>query len=347
MAKISKILFVVGLAILVLGIVLVVVSPSLTKISWEPKIISTEQTLGVLARFKETKNEKKIDEVISVKPYYWEFLNKWDNTYDFYFSFPPLIFGGAKNIVVKGTAVEQSSPPRNFNFYIFNGSNFDLWKENLSSKAYYKGTGASSYSFNVAFNKKEELSFYFVVEVPKNELNPSLSPEELKRVVKVSDTISYVEVTERLKFEYENYYLWFVPLINISEVRNTVLEGSVKESSNNNFNFYVFDGTNFENFDSDKPYSSCYEKKGISEDSFSVPLKPEQANSNIYFVVVNTSNYNESMVLKAKISYEEKVVDASASVGAFFLGGALAGLGFVLVIIAGVSTLIFKPKEDY
>ena len=88
-------------------------------------------------------------------------------------------------------------------------------------------------------------------------------------------------------------------------------------------------------------------KKGISEDSFSVPLKPEQANSNIYFIVVNTSNYNESMVLKAKISYEEKVVDASASVGAFFLGGALAGLGFVLVIIAGVSTLIFKPKEDY
>jgi len=345
MARISRVLLILGLVLLILGIALVVLSPSLVKVSWEPKSISTEQTLGALARFKETKNEKKIDEVISVNPYYWELLNKWDNTYNSYFSFPPFILGDAKDIVLRGTAVEQNSPPRNFNFYIFNSSNFDLWKENLSSKAYYKGTGASSYSFSVAFNKKEELSFYFVVEVPKNELNPSLSSEELKRVVKINATISYVEVYERLKFEYENYYSW-LPIINISEVRNIVLEGSIKESSNNSFNFYIFDDTNFKNFDLDKPYSSYYEKEGISEDSFSVPLKPEQANSNIYFVVVNTSNYNETLKLLAKIRYEEKVVDASASVGAFFLGGALAGLGFILTIVAGVSTLIFKPKGE-
>jgi len=37
MAKIPKVLFVIGLILLVLGIVLVVASPSFTKITWEQK----------------------------------------------------------------------------------------------------------------------------------------------------------------------------------------------------------------------------------------------------------------------------------------------------------------------
>ena len=91
MARISRVLLILGLVLLILGIALVVLSPSLVKVSWEPKSISTEQTLGALARFKETKKEEKIDEVISVNPYYLTFLNKWDNTYNSYFSFPPSI----------------------------------------------------------------------------------------------------------------------------------------------------------------------------------------------------------------------------------------------------------------
>jgi uncharacterized membrane protein len=349
MAKIPKVLFVIGLILLVLGIVLVIASPSFTKITWEQKEKSIEKTFSLLSRWKSQEKSDILvnDELITVKPYYSEWSGKWSSTYDYWFCLPSLIYGEAKNIVISWNAKEISNPSKIFNFYVFDKKNFELWKENFSSTAYYVGKGSNTYNLSLTFSKKEELpdSFYYVVEVPSTELNPKASEEELKRVVEVNAVANYVEVSERLKTEYEDFYLW-PPIINVSEVRNIVLEGSIKEGSNNSFNFYIFDDTNFKNFDLDKPYSSYYEKEGISEDSFSVPLKPEQAKSNIYFVIVNTSNYNETIKLLAKIRYEEKVVDASASVGAFFLGGVLAGLGFILIIVAGVSTLIFKSKGE-
>jgi hypothetical protein len=348
MGRVPKIIFVLGLVLLILGIILVVTSPSLIKVAWEPSSISVERTLGILARLKEeAKSVSLVDQVISVVPAYWEFLNTWSETFSSYPAFLPLILGDAKNIVINGAAVEQHSPPRVFNFYVFNSSNFEIWKNGLASEAYYKGSGASSYSFTRAFNSKEELSpFFFVVEIPKSELNPEASSEALSRVVKVSATISYVEVTERLGFEYTSYYLWPAPLLslNISEVRNTILEGNVRESSGNSFNFYVFDDDNFKNFDTGKPYSAYYERKGITEDSFIFPFSENQAKSNIYFVVEDTSDYNETVVLRARISFERKVVDYSASAGAFLLGSFLAVIGFITVMVAGIAALVFKPK---
>lgn len=349
MGRVPKILFVLGLLLLILGIILVFMSPSLVKIAWEPSSISAEKTLGILARQKEeAKSGSLAEDVISVRPTYWEYLNNWSGTYSSYPVLSPLILGDAKNIVVSGTAVEQHSPPRVFDFYVFDPSNFEIWKNGLASEAYYKGLGASSYSFAKTFNSKGELPslFYFVAEVPKSELNPQVPSEVLNRVVKVSATISYVEVIERLGFEYTSYYVWSAPLffLNMSETRNIVLEGNVRENGGNNFNFYVFNDENFNNFGLGKPYSSYYDKKGITEDSFIFPLSEDQAKSNIYFVVEDASNYNETVVLRARISYEKKVADYSASAGAFLLGSFLAILGFITIIVGGAAALVFKPK---
>ena len=267
MAKILKVLFVIGLILLVLGIVLVIASPSFTKITWEQKEKSIEKTFSLLSRWKSQEKSDILvnNEIRTVKPYYSEWLG-WYSTYDYWFCLPPWIYGEAKNIVISWNAKEISTPSKIFNFYVFDKKNFELWKENFSSTAYYVGKGSNTYNLSLTFSKKEELpdSFYYVVEVPSTELNPKASEEELKRVVEVNAVANYVEVSERLKTEYEDFYLWLAPLINISEVRNIVLEGSVKESSNNSFNFYIFDDTNFKNFYSDKPYSSYYEKEGIS-----------------------------------------------------------------------------------
>jgi hypothetical protein len=131
-----------------------------------------------------------------VEPNYLESLKKWSYTRDYSPPFSLHVLLDAKNIVVKGTALEKNLPPRKFDFYILDESNLDLWKEGASFKAYYLGVGASSYSFTLFFRKKEDLpeSIYFVAEVPKDELNPNLSSEELKREVKVSAIVSCVKV---------------------------------------------------------------------------------------------------------------------------------------------------------
>jgi hypothetical protein len=82
MGRVPKIIFVLGLVLLILGIILVVTSPSLIKVAWEPSSISVERTLGILARLKEeAKSVSLVDQVISVVPAYWEFLNTWSETF--------------------------------------------------------------------------------------------------------------------------------------------------------------------------------------------------------------------------------------------------------------------------
>lgn len=78
--------------------------------------------------------------------------------------------------------------------------------------------------------------------------------------------------------------------------------------------------------------------------SFIFSLSEDQAKSNIYFVVEDASNYNETVVLRARISYEKKVFDYSASAEAFLIGSLLAIIGFITIIVAGATALVFKPK---
>jgi len=344
--KISKALFIFGLVLLVLGIVLVVVSPSL--VTWKQKEEPIEKTFSLLSRWKSQEKSDILvnDEIRTVKPYYFEWLSEWSDTYDYWFCSPPWIYGEAKNIVISWNAKEISTPSKIFNFYVFDKKNFELWKENFSSTAYYVGTGSNTYSFSLTFNKKEELpdSFYYVIIVPSTELNPSASEEALKRVVEVNVIARWTEVEERSKYDYADYYAFYPSMVPTgSERRNFVLEGNVAEQNNKNFNFYIMDSSNEGNFWSDKPYSDYYEKKGISSDSFSLSPTEAQLENNVYFIVENpNTNVNETIVLKAKLTYEE--TDYSASGGALIFGGILAVLGLIVVIAAGIATIIFKKQ---
>ena len=342
--KISKALFIFGLILLVLGIILVVASPSL--VTWKQKEEPIEKTFSLLSRWKSQEKSDILanDELITVKPYYSEWSGKWSSTYGYWFCSFPWIYGEAKNIVISWNAKEISNPSKIFNFYVFDEKNFDLWTEGYPSTPYYVGKGSNTYNFSLTFNKKEELpsSFYYVVEVPSTELNSSASEEALKCAVEVNVIARWTEVEERSKYDYADYCAFYY-YSGLSERRNFVLEGNVAEQNNKNFNFYIMDSSNEGNFWSDKPYSAYYEKKGISSDSFSLSLTEAQLKNDVYFIVENpNTNVNETIVLKVKLTYEE--TDYSASGGALIFGGILAVLGLIVVIAAGIATIIFKKQ---
>ena len=163
MAKIPKVLFVIGLILLVLGIVLIIASPSLVKVSWEPKSISTEQTLGLLSRWKSQEESITLinDETITVKPYYSEWSG-WYSTYGFW---PCLssIYGEAKNIVISWNAKEISAPSKIFNFYVFDEKNFTLWTEGYSSTPYYVGKGSNAYNLSLTLARKKRFQTLFTM----------------------------------------------------------------------------------------------------------------------------------------------------------------------------------------
>ncbi|MGB9760760.1 MAG: hypothetical protein ACPLZG_13100 [Thermoproteota archaeon] len=175
-----------GLVLFVLLLfILVGASPSIEEIS---RILREEEPIWKL----EEKSEPLVSgESVTAKPRYSEWSNEWYDTYNYWLSSSHIIYGNAENIVIRWSAVEKSS--KIFNFYVFDEKNFDFWKEGTSSTAYYIGKGSSTYSFTLNFSKKEELPshFYYVVEVPKGELNPKASEEELKRVVEVNAVASW------------------------------------------------------------------------------------------------------------------------------------------------------------
>ncbi|MGC9059554.1 MAG: hypothetical protein ACP5H3_04090 [Candidatus Aenigmatarchaeota archaeon] len=328
------ILLIAGLVLLLLGIALVVASPSLVKVSWEQREKPIEENFNPLPKFMiEEKSRPLVSrKIVIVKPWYFKSFNEWHGIYDYCFV-PLYIFEDAKDIVIEWNAFEHFS--KIFNFYVLDRENFYLWMKGESFKAFEEETGSSAYSFILTFNKEEELpdSFYCVVEVPKNELKPEASREELKRVIEVNAIASWTKFKESYKEEYiDSYYLYYT--FGTSERRNFVIKGITVEKNGNNFNFYIMDSYNCENFWNDKPYLAHYEKKGISLDSFSVKLTEEQL-KDVFFVVENpNTNINETITLKAKLTYEEKVTNYSTSNRALLLGSASAILGFILIVTA-------------
>ncbi|GEM_PF-5495963 len=51
----------------------------------------------------------------------------------------------------------------------------------------------------------------------------------------------------------------------------------------------------------------------------------------------------ETVKISATLEWQEKAIIA-ATIGGLILGGLIAFLGIIVIIIAGVAALIFKPK---
>jgi len=322
--RIPVVIFFIGVIMLIGGIVLAVAIPA--TVTWQPKgeVLASEKPLEVSAGWN-SKSESLIDKVITVDYY---------ETYDYWFASKPFIFVEAKNFKITGTATEQSSPQLWFNLYIFDSVNFDLWKAGSTYTSYYEAEGKTSVNFSFSIATKDSLPdmFYFVAE--------QYSLGEFP-VVRVTATISWVEKTSI--YDSSEYYANYWTLI-IEESKDFVLEGNASEIAGKKFNFCILDSANYGNWIGGTAYSSYFEKKNTTSTSFSIPLTKEQATSTIYFVAENSLlDTNETVKFSATLEWNEKATIA-ATVGGIILGGIIAFLGIIVIIIAGVAALIFKPK---
>jgi len=306
------------------GIVLAIAAP--TTVTWKPKsdALASEKALAVSAGWT-SKGKSLIDKVITVDYY---------ETYDYWFGYKPFIFEEAKDFIITGTAIEQSSPQLWFNFYVFDSVNFDLWKAGATYTAYYEAEGKTSVNFSFSIATKDAVpdTFYFVVEEYALGVKP---------VVRVTTTISWAEKASI--YDCSEYYAHYWTLI-IEESKDFVLEGNALEVANKKFNFYILDSTNYWNWYEGKSYNAYFERKNVTSTSFSVSLSKEQATSTIYFVAENPlKDTDETVKFSATLKWNEKATIA-ATIGGWILGGIIAFLGFIVIIIAGVAALVFKPR---
>ncbi|MEM2930384.1 MAG: hypothetical protein QW797_05945 [Thermoproteota archaeon] len=235
-----KILFIAGLIILIMGVIIAIIAPGAA--TWEPKskTLVDRETLAVSAGWK-TKSAKLIEKVLTVS----------FSTYDYELGLTPFLFTDGKDFVIIGSAVEQSSPKRTFNFYIFDNVNFELWKAGASYKAYYEDKGKTSVSFTFSIASKTDVpnSFYFVVEGVNT-----------KPTVLVNATISWTE--KSLKTECSEYAS-SSPQFLIEEAKDFRLRGNATEANGKKFNFYIMDYSNRLAWLADKSYTALFEQKNV------------------------------------------------------------------------------------
>lgn len=95
---------------------------------------------------------------------------------------------------------------------------------------------------------------------------------------------------------------------------------------------------------SGRAYTSYFEQKNVTETSFTIQLTKDQATSTIYFIVENPlRDVNETVKISAILEWQEKATIA-ATIGGWMLGGVIAIIGVIIIIVAGIATLVFKPK---
>jgi hypothetical protein len=144
--KASKILFVIGLLVLVVGIVIAIIPTAVE--TWQKK----EQPL--------------VESVITV-------LGGGH-----LFPLQNLVFmaEGSKDILVSGTVRELKGV--RFDFYAFNKKNYELWVAKASYKSYVEVKDVSSYSVSFSPTREDVASALYLVVVNKNPvLGPTISVE--------------------------------------------------------------------------------------------------------------------------------------------------------------------------
>ncbi|MEM3465876.1 MAG: hypothetical protein QW566_05325 [Candidatus Jordarchaeales archaeon] len=316
---------------------MVIVSPSLVKVTWEARSTSIGETLKTTARFTEEKGNETIrGYFISFYPYYDRQLNEWRNTYDYavYVS-PWKKYDVVKDVVITGNLIERHYPPRSFNAYMYEEELIviGLEEEDFKSKDYYYLAGSRSftYNFRITFDKRDKpIIINIVVEVPKDDLNPNVSADELSRNVEINIVTTYTKIIEN----WGNYVRYYScrPLSGVSKIRNAILHGSVREINSHKFNFHIYCN------------KLNYMKNETAIDWFSIPLTEEQVGHEISFTVENIDYYDETVLLEAEISYEVEVTDYSASTRTSLLGSFLSLAGSVVTVFAIIMAIVSKSK---
>ena len=206
--------------------------------------------------------------------YYREKSPRYDHT-DYYSAHGPYVTTGSKDILLNGTAGENKG--NKFNFYIFDSySEYSNWYYGRTYSAIHEVKDIITEPFSISLTEDEAAStIYFAVE------NPTLDIEE---TITLSATISWIGKSSR--YDCTQYY-HSTGISIFKEAKDIILDGTVTEMSNNMFNFYIMNSSNYCNWYDGEPYTAYYEAKDISTITFSVSLTRSQATSSIYFVVEN------------------------------------------------------------
>lgn len=322
--KIAMIIFIIGLIMLIGGIALAFIATATATWKSKSETLADGKTLSVSAGWI-SKNENLIDKVIIVDSF---------ETYDYWFGYKPILLYEAKNFAINGSAIEQSSPQIWFNFYVFDSVNFDLWKAGLSYVAFFEAKGKTSINFDFYIATEDAVpdTFYFVVE----EYVPLVKP-----AVRITASINWIEKSPI--YDSSEYFMAYGPLI-IEESKDFVLKGNASEITNRPFSFYIFDSTSYFDWYAGKSSNGYFEIENVTITSFSVPLSKEEATSVIYFVAENSLvDVNETVRFSATLEWQEKAT-ISTMIGGWILGGMIAFLGLIVIIIAAVVAFVFKPK---
>jgi len=323
--SVPKILFILGVILLVVGIVIGLAAPATA--TWKPKsrTLADEETLTVSAGWT-SKSDELIEEVLTVPTW---------STYDYGLGFKPWIYREAKDFVIDGTAVEQSSPQLWFNFYIFDSVNFDLWKAGKAYTTYFYAEGKTTVSFTFSIASEDDVpdTFYFVVEEYTIAVKPT---------VRVNATISWVEKASI--YDCSEYFTTFE--FTFEQAKDFRVRGNATEANGNKFNFYIMDYSNYFDWVADKPYTAIVEQKDVTSAIFNKSLTESQASSILYFVVENPlKDMEESVTVNADLVWQEKATIAT-TIGGWILGGAIAFIGLILIVISGIAVLIFRRKAE-
>ena len=132
----------------------------------------------------------------------------------------------------------------------------------------------------------------------------------------------------------------------IEEVKDFRLKGNAREANGKKFNFYIMAGySNYSDWFADRSYTAIFEQKNVDSVNFDLLLTEGQAKSVLYFAVENPlKDVNENITINAILEWQGKAT-VSATIGGLVLGGFIAFIGFIIIIIAGIASLIFRRKK--
>jgi len=316
-----KIAFIAGLTLLIIGVIIMITAPP--AVIWEQKsrTLINGETLTVSARWK-SNSRSLIEKVLAVKA---------PLKYDEGWGATPLFLRGEKDFLITGTAIEQSSPPRPFNLYVFDEANFNLWKAGLAYRAYYEDRGKTSVSFSMPLKEDLPSAFYFVVE----EHSPGLEP-----TVIIGSTISWIEKSSKVEC---SGYVASPPQVLIEQARDFRLRGNATEASGKRFNFYIMDHSNYWDWLADKNYTTIFRMENVSSLNFNFSFTENQVGSvfSICFVVENPLKDTDVEVsVNAILEWLERATVSKTL--EWTLGRIMAIVAFITLVISGITFV--KPK---
>ncbi len=331
---IAKIILVLGLLFLVMGAVVAFALPAGTTFQSKTATLLENQVITGEAPWL-TDNGSVLSERVTTIGDLFDPVGPNSRTYDSELTFGAFIFGEIMDdrVTVSGTAEETLG--NTFNFLVFNEVNFDLWKLGQTSSAFYSQSNVVDHTFSFKLNKDQATGLMYFVMEKTSEAQQLLS-------IRILANADWVEEN---RFPVRPYESVLTPLI-LAPAENFVLSGTASESSDINFNFYILDDDNSDSWRQGQPFTSIYESIGASSATFSIPLTLEQANFEFYYFVVENPglvDQDVTVTVSADLEYDERAV-LSAAIAGVILGGTIAGLGVLLLIVGGVLALVLKPK---